>query len=152
MITAIQIKALQAALQNFPQVLFAYLFGSQATGNVTPMSDVDIAVYFDERLSSTEQFRLRLQLIGVLGETLQRNDVEVAVLNDEAIVLHYEVVNTGKLIFSRNDEAQIEFFVRSIREYFDTEPLRAYFRKIMKQQIREGTFFEQPKHYAGASR
>lgn len=78
--------------------------------------------------------------------------MEVAVLNDEAIVLHYEVVNTGKLIFCRSDEAQIEFFVRSIREYFDTEPLRAFFRKIMKQQIREGTFFEQPKRYANASR
>lgn len=152
MITEIQIRALHAALQNYPPVLFAYLFGSQATGNVTPMSDVDIAVYFDEHLSSTEQFRLRLQLIGVLGEVLQRNDVEVAVLNDEAIVLHYEVVNTGKLIFSRSDEVQIEFFVRSIREYFDTEPLRAFFREKMKQQIREGTFFEQPKRYANASR
>jgi len=90
--------------------------------------------------------------IGVLGETLQRNDVEVAVLNDEAIVLRYEVVNTGRLIFSRNDEAQIEFFVRSIREYFATEPLRAFFREKMKQQIREGTFFEQPQRYANASR
>ncbi len=152
MITAIQINALQAALQNFPQVLFAYLFGSQATGNITPMSDVDIAVYFADHLSATQQFKLQLDLIGVLGQALQRNDVEVAVLNNEAIVLRYEVVNTGRLIFSRSDDAQIEFFVQSHREYFDTEPLRAFFRKKMKQQIREGTFFEQPQRYANASR
>ena len=152
MITETQISALQEALQNYPQVLFAYLFGSQATGNVTPMSDVDIAVFFDERLSSAEQFRLRLHLIGILCQALQRNDVELAVLNDEAIVLRYEVLNTGRLIFSRSDEAQIEFFVRSIREYFDTEPLRAFFREKMKQQIREGTFFDQPKRHANASR
>jgi len=152
MIIEAQIRALQEALQNYPQVLFAYLFGSQATGNVTPMSDVDIAVYFADDLSSTQQFKLQLHLIGVLGQALQRNDVEVAVLNNEAIVLHYEVVNTGKLIFSRSDEAQNEFFVRSIRKYFDTEPLRAYFRKIMKQQIHEGTFFEQPKRFANAPR
>lgn len=68
--TETQISALQAALQKYPQVLFTYLFGSQATGKVTPMSDVDIAVYFDERLSATEQFRLRLELIGVLGEAM----------------------------------------------------------------------------------
>jgi predicted nucleotidyltransferase len=152
MMTAAQISALRAALEKYPHVLFAYLFGSQATGNVTPMSDVDIAVYFDDDLGSTEQFNLQLHLIGVCCQVLQRNDVELAVLNDEDIVLRYEVLNTGKLIFCRNEEARIEFFVRSIREYFDTEPLRAFFREKMKQQIREGTFFEQPQRYAKAAR
>jgi len=152
MITETQIGALNATLQNYPDVQFAYLFGSQATGNVTPMSDVDIAVYFAAHLSSTEQFRLRLHLIGVLCEALQRNDVEVAVLNDEAIVLRYEVVKNGKTIFCRDKSAQNEFFVRTISEYLDTEPMRAFFREKMKQQIREGTFFEQPQRYAKAAR
>jgi len=152
MITATQIKALQETLQNYPQVLFAYLFGSQATGNVTPMSDVDIAVYFEKRLSSTEQFRLRLHLIGVLGEALQRNDVELAVLNDDDIVLRYEVVKNGKVIFCRDQSAKNEFFVRTISEYLDTEPMRAFHYEKMKQQIREKKFFGQSQRYAKAAR
>jgi predicted nucleotidyltransferase len=49
MITETQINALQETLRNYSQVWFAYLFGSQATGSLTPMSDVDIAVYFVEK-------------------------------------------------------------------------------------------------------
>lgn len=152
MITETQINALRQALQNYPQVLFAYLFGSQATGNVTPMSDVDIAVYLGDNLSSTEQFRLRLHLIGVLCQVLQRNDVEVAVLNDEAIVLRYEVVKNDKLIFCRDKSAKNEFFVRTISEYLDTEPMRAFHYEKMRQQIREKKFFGQSQRYAKAAR
>jgi len=152
MITAAQLGALSETLEKYPAVQFAYLFGSQATGEVTPMSDVDIAVYLNDDLASAKQFKLQLHLIGVLCQILQRNDVELAILNDEDIVLCYEVLNNGKLILCRNDETRIEFFVRTIREYFDTEPLRAFFREKMKQQIREGTFFEQPQRYAEAAR
>jgi len=116
------------------------------------MSDVDIAVYFDDDLSSTQQFKLQLHLIGVLGQVLQRNDVELAVLNDEAIVLRYEVVKNGKVIFCRDKSAKNEFFVRAIREYLDTEPMRAFHYEKMKQQIREKNFFGQSQRYAKAAR
>ena len=152
MISEAQISALQEALQNYPQVLFAYLFGSQATGNVTPMSDVDIAVYFADDLSSTQQFKLQLHLIGVLGQVLQRNDVELAVLNHEAIVLRYEVVKNGKVIFCRDKSAKNEFFVHTISEYLDTEPMRAFHYEMMRQQIREKKFFGQSQRYAKAAR
>jgi predicted nucleotidyltransferase len=74
MITEAQIAALGKALGNYPDVLLAYLFGSQVSDKVTPMSDVDIAVDLCEELSAAERFQLRLHLIGVLCEILQRND------------------------------------------------------------------------------
>ncbi len=152
MISEAQINALRAALEKYPRVLFAYLFGSQATGNVTPMSDVDIAVYFDDDLGSTEQFNLQLHLIGVCCQVLQRNDVELAVLNDADIVLRYQVVKNGKVIFCRDQAAKTEFFVQTVWEYLDTEPMRAFYRERMKEQIREGKFIGRSQRYAKAAR
>lgn len=46
MITDIDIKALKNYFENRKDIAFAFLFGSQARGLATPLSDVDIAVYF----------------------------------------------------------------------------------------------------------
>ena len=32
------------------EIIFAYLFGSQVDGNTGNLSDIDIAIYFDEKL------------------------------------------------------------------------------------------------------
>jgi predicted nucleotidyltransferase len=152
MLTETQISALRETLQNYPQVLFAYLFGSQATGKVTPISDVDIAVYIDEHLNSSEQFKLQLHLVGVLCQALQRNDVEVAVLNDTDVVLRYQVLKNGRIIFCRDKAAKNEFFVRTISEYLDAEPMRAFHREKMKEQIKEGKFSGRSQRYAKAAR
>jgi hypothetical protein len=150
--TEVQIKALCEALQNFPDVQFAYLFGSQATGKVTPLSDVDIAVRFCDALSSSEQFQIQLRLMAIISQILQQNDVDVANLNEADIVLRYQVLKNGKLIFCRDRAAKNEFFVRAIREYLDTEPMRAFHREKMKEQIREGTFVGRSQRYAKAAR
>jgi predicted nucleotidyltransferase len=41
-----QIKLLKHYFQNRSDIAFAFLFGSQARGTATELSDVDIAVYF----------------------------------------------------------------------------------------------------------
>jgi predicted nucleotidyltransferase len=46
MISDEQIKLLQHYFQNRSDIAFAFLFGSQARGTATELSDVDIAVYF----------------------------------------------------------------------------------------------------------
>ncbi|MDZ7291220.1 MAG: nucleotidyltransferase domain-containing protein [candidate division KSB1 bacterium] len=147
-----QLAALAKVLQGYPDVQFAYLFGSQATGKVSPISDVDIAVYFGDDLPATERFQLQLLLIGVLCQTLQRNDVELAVLNNVDVVLRYQVLKYGKLFFCRDKATKNEFFVQTIREYLNTEPMRAFYREKMKQQIREGNFIGRSQRYAEAAR
>jgi len=152
MITETQLGLLSETLKKYPDVQFAYLFGSQASGNVTPISDVDVAVYLDDHLASTEQFKLQLHLVGVLCQALQRNDVELAILNGADIVLRYQVLKNGKLIFCRDQTAKNEFFVRTMSEYLDAEPLRAFHREKMKKRIKEGKFGGRSQRYAKAAR
>jgi predicted nucleotidyltransferase len=46
MITDSDRKALKAYFENRRDIAFAFLFGSQARGTATKISDIDIAVYF----------------------------------------------------------------------------------------------------------
>ncbi len=46
MITDSDKKVLKGYFKNRKDIAFAFLFGSQARGNATALSDVDIAVYF----------------------------------------------------------------------------------------------------------
>lgn len=46
MLTESDIDGLKTYFSNRTDVAFAFLFGSQAAGNATKLSDVDIAVYF----------------------------------------------------------------------------------------------------------
>jgi predicted nucleotidyltransferase len=70
------ISALRAALRTEPNVRFALLFGSAATGEDTPDSDVDVLV----SLRDPDLFKL-IALEGRLSERLGR-DVELVRLED----------------------------------------------------------------------
>lgn len=61
-------------------VLFAYIFGSQASGKTNFESDIDIAVYLDEECEDV--FKTRIFLIEALRDILKKN-TEVIILNEQ---------------------------------------------------------------------
>ncbi len=64
--------------------MVAYLFGSIARGEENCLSDIDIAVLFDEVLTKKEAFDLQLKLIVDLGDLLKTKNVDLVVLNDSS--------------------------------------------------------------------
>ena len=50
-------------LTRYPQLKLAILFGSQATGQATPDSDIDLGLLFDRPLSSSDKLEL-MEAIG----------------------------------------------------------------------------------------
>lgn len=152
MLTKNQITRLTKIFQNHQNINFVYLFGSQASGKTSPISDVDIAVHLDQKLDPKQRFQTHLQIISETCKALQRNDVDVADLNDNDVVLRYQAIKKGKLLFCRNKAAKNEFFVRTISEYLDTEPMRGFHRQKMKEQIKRGSSVGRSKRFAKAAR
>lgn len=152
MLTREQISRLDTVFRKHAEIVLAYLFGSQATGRVSPMSDIDIAILFRDDLSVSGRFRLQLRLISAIGEILQRNDIDVANLNSSDVVLRYQVLKKGKLLYCANHAKKNEFFVDTLCEYFDAEPMRELYRKEMKKQIKEKTFLGRSQRFAEAAR
>ncbi|MBI4602785.1 MAG: nucleotidyltransferase domain-containing protein [Planctomycetes bacterium] len=122
------------------RVRLAYLFGSQVSGRLHSESDVDVAVLFDASLSPDARFDERLVLIGELCRILGTDHVDLAVLNEAPPLLAFEVLRNGKLLYSASEDDRVEFQVRTVREYEDTEPLRKLLAEAMEERVKAGAF------------
>jgi predicted nucleotidyltransferase len=112
--------SLQSLFASHP-VIAAYLFGSQAGGAATPLSDVDIAVVLAP--DATSPGAIQVALISDLMLALHRSDIDVVILNTAPPLLKERAIS-GRLLYCRNELARVRFEVAARREYFDTKPLR----------------------------
>lgn len=118
MITQIQEQKIKNYFSNKP-VEMVYLFGSQAGGRTTPLSDYDFAVFFKEKLDGHQCFREKLKYAGDLGRILVTEKVDIVNLNQAPVLLCYAVVAARKEIVVRNERKRVDFEHRTLREYFD---------------------------------
>ncbi|WP_322558234.1 type VII toxin-antitoxin system MntA family adenylyltransferase antitoxin [Halomonas sp.] len=96
-----------------PSLQAIYLFGSQATGEATAASDIDLAVL----LASPLPLEQRWQLSGELADRLGA-DVDLIDLRQASTVLQHQVVTTGQRLWHRGlDSDEFELIVQS--EYWD---------------------------------
>lgn len=130
---------LRAAL-DCPEVLAAYLIGSQARGAAGPLSDVDIAILHDPALGSREKLDLRLRLAADAGAALATTEVDIVLLNDAPPLLRHRALRDGVRLLDREPRARIRFQVRSVNEYLDTEPLRQLAARRLRRSIEEDSF------------
>ena len=85
-------------------------------------------------------------MMAELSRILHTDYIEIVLLNEAPLVLRYEVVSKGKLLTNADPSRELNFKLRTRDEYFDTAPLRAMFRHVMRQKIQEGTFFGQSRN------
>ncbi|MHA1247488.1 MAG: type VII toxin-antitoxin system MntA family adenylyltransferase antitoxin [Candidatus Thorarchaeota archaeon] len=112
-----RVRGIADTLKKRYGVRFAVLFGSLATGDAGPNSDVDIGVYLDKG----RDIDLNVELeIGVLLErVLEREDVDLVVLNHANPALGFQAVNRGLLIFCVDEDEYEDFCVRAAAAFCD---------------------------------
>ena len=128
-----QLKAGAPALLAEYPVRLAYVYGSVARGQATPLSDVDVGVLFDKELGY-EQFKLLAHLMWKLQEKVDSDcEFDVRGMNKMPILLLGEIMRDGVLIYARdqNDRLAYEHSVR--QEYAVERPrLEAYYRAYLR--------------------
>ena len=108
-----------------PDVVCAYLFGSQATGTACAASDVDVAVLLDPPPDGS--LGPMVEMEERLRAALPAVRVDVVILNDAGLRLRHEVVCTGRLAFERDLGERVDFEVRTAMLYFDWQPIERRF-------------------------
>jgi uncharacterized protein len=101
------------------RVVFAYLFGSAAGGDLQPTSDIDIAVLF---VPGTRAFYFdtRLSLHGDYCRALNRNDIDIVVLNTATnIIILEEIVRYGIVIYDREPDMREDFELKILHQAID---------------------------------
>jgi predicted nucleotidyltransferase len=124
-------NALASLLEARGDILFAYLFGSQASGTTGPLSDVDVAVFTRSPIS----FDARLLMLADLTMFLKTDAVDLIELRDAPPLLTYEVVSSGQLLFSKDSGAQNRFEQKSFLRYFDTQHLRDVQNQYLRHHL-----------------
>jgi predicted nucleotidyltransferase len=109
-------------LSSYP-VMLAYLYGSQASGQATPLSDVDIALVLEEgRYDPTQRLRLELQIEDDFVRVCDIPKADVRVINQAPLLVRGEVLTNGTLLYSRDEEYRVDFETLTRKLYFDFLP------------------------------
>ncbi len=127
MATDIEATLTRALAQEGPELIAAYLFGSEARGTAHATSDVDVALLFEAGPRPTlegQPFDLQDRLERALGRTL-----DLLVLNQAPPDLVHRVLRDGRLVLDRSPSARIRFEVHARNEYFDLLPHLERYRK-----------------------
>lgn len=117
------IKVLRGMPQ-FPRVKFAMLFGSQAEGKATPLSDIDIAVYYEG--DTHERFKFRLALMSKLPEHF-----DIRIYQELPLYVQKSVLR-GKVLYAQDEAFVYEVAYDTIRRYEDFE--KGYHEYIRLEQ------------------
>lgn len=121
-------------------VVAGMLFGSQASGKVGPLSDIDVAVWLDPDLPREKLAVLRAELALAAVEALGTDEVDVVVLNEAPPLLRHRALRGATRLFDRDPRARVRLETAALLDYFDTAPLREALAAGRRRRIEEGRF------------
>lgn len=130
-----QIKELTQALKRIRGIQAAYLFGSQAKQSAGHLSDVDVAILIDHRLSLVVQRKVGLTAFQTITRILERNDVDLVELNQAPTILRFAATVHGNPLFVRPGRDTYRLPFRTLRDFEDFRPYLERRRQRLKKQF-----------------
>lgn len=107
------------------------LFGSHASGEIHPESDIDVAVKLRKGAEAS-----KLELIYQLDSLLNGKDIDLVIFtNDTDPLLLYEIFLNGKLLYEERPGIFDAERLRAWKLYIDTERLRMLQKKYLKEFV-----------------
>src|SRR4030065_1801154 len=97
-------------------IIFAYLFGGLAEGKVTPLSDIDIAVFLKSDHNVAEY---KLGLFDRLADSLGTSEIDLVILNTAPISLTGRILQKKQILIDKDPHRRHIFESVSLRKFFD---------------------------------
>ena len=121
-------------------VFFAYLYGSFLEER--PFKDVDVSAYVDPGMFRNPDhiFDYGISLAAKIDLAISGVTVDLRLLNAAPIPFRFNVITTGKVLFSRSEKERIDFEVRTRSLYFDFLPHINFYYKSIVLGAEDGSF------------
>jgi len=107
-----------------------FLHGSLARDRHGPLSDVDIAL-----TARRTGLKKSLEMSGALSEILEREDIDLVLLNRASPLISMQVLNKGIPLYVKSRKILTEFRYQTIRNYLDTQRLYSQFERYVVQAV-----------------
>lgn len=120
-------------------VILAYLFGSEARGQTTPLSDVDVAVYLDETLD--QRVEDYLPLLRAVNQAVDDGQVDLVYLNDASPSLAYAIIG-GELVFCADERRRVYLESTILCSHFDNCVLHERRFEVLRRRFLAGRMAE----------
>ncbi len=122
-------------------VTLAYLYGSVVTGDVLPTSDVDIALVLCRHGDSPEMSaKARMQLEFFVEDSLAQVGVpnpDAKVIDEMPLVFRGEVATRGVRLYSKDEEARVEFETYTWKAYLDYKPVAEMMSRAFVSNVKK---------------
>lgn len=127
-------------MQDLPGISVLVVFGSRARGTHRPDSYLDVAVLPPASLDSHARRHLQADVAVALADLAPEGRVDVVLIDEADDVLRQRIMETGRVLLNRDNEAWKELRVRTMREYGDREWARRLFMEAQRRRLERGDF------------
>jgi len=105
-------------LFNRKEVVVAYLFGSLVKKEISPLSDIDLAVYLDERIPRNRQNEVHMTLLNELI-TILGDDLDLILMNSADLLMNFNIIKEGEIIYQRSETEKVMIESEIMDRYMD---------------------------------
>lgn len=118
----LEFERLKDIFKDYSYIASAYIFGSQASGKIGPMSDVDIAILLKDNTPEGKELIYEEDYLAYrITNALEAKDVDLIELNKQGLIFVHNVLKTGRLIYDADPDFRTKFVAKVISDYCDFE-------------------------------
>jgi predicted nucleotidyltransferase len=116
-------------------VVALFSFGSLASGDLKPLSDLDFAVLVSRSLDPRARFEKHLILIGLFNQVFATDEIDLVLLNDLSIGFSYNIIFSGRLLYCSNRPELDDFMEKTVKFHLDFKFFRDEFDRAFLEGI-----------------
>ena len=118
-------------------ILVVYLFGSEAYGTTTGMSDIDVGIVLKNPKNLEDTLPLYNAIYSELSKVFRPTflkELDIVFLQNAPITLQYNAITFGRIIYEEDPIKRVEYEEKVVNHYLDFKPVIEYFDSIASKR------------------
>jgi len=127
-------RVINSVFNNRDEVLLCYLYGSYVSGNRSEFSDIDLGILLGSTFKKHYLYQVDLSL-EIEKEFGNKIEIDLCILNEGTPRFLYNVIKSGRIIYSKDDSLLHEFELRVLYDYLEIKPLLDVYDKMTVMDV-----------------